>query len=385
MSGAAGTKALWYLTRGTGLVSLLLLTLSVVLGILEARRWSSPAWPRFLTAGLHKNVSLLVTAFLTVHIVSAVVDGFAPIGWLDVIVPFRSPYRPVWLGLGAVAVDLLLALVITSLLRQRLGYRAWRAVHWAAYACWPVALLHGLGTGTDVKVRWALMLSLACLGGVFVAVSWRLAGARATSDRQRAIGAAGIVATAMALVAFLVVGPLHAGWSRRAGTPPSLLAAAVSSSSAAPAPSASASGPSAAAAPATTVAPRQPSSVLTAPFSASLQGTLSQTAADASGNTTVRVDGTLTPGGARLSLVLQGPATSDGGVQMQRSSAALGPASQPALYQGLITQLAGTRLVAVVHTSGGATLSLSIQLQIDQSNGVTGTVEGQRASSGDGQ
>ena len=105
------------------------------------------------------------------------VDGFAPIGWLDAVVPFHSPYRPLWLGLGAVATDLLIALVVTSLLRGRIGYRAWRAVHWTAYACWPVALVHGLGTGTDTKLGWVLVLYLGSLLAVVAAVWWRLAEA----------------------------------------------------------------------------------------------------------------------------------------------------------------------------------------------------------------
>ena len=131
------------------MVALVLLTASVVLGVLEVKRWSTERWPRFVTAGLHKNISLLSVVFLAIHIATTVVDGFAPIGWLDVVIPFRSPYRPLWLGLGAVAVDLLIALTVSSLLRGRIGHRAWRAIHWAAYACWPVAALHGMGTGTD--------------------------------------------------------------------------------------------------------------------------------------------------------------------------------------------------------------------------------------------
>ena len=100
---------------------------------------------------VHRNASLLAMVFLCVHIATALLDGFAPIRLIDVIVPFGSAYRPLWLGFGAVAFDLLIAVTITSLLRRRLGYRAWRATHWAAYACWPVALLHGLGTGATPR------------------------------------------------------------------------------------------------------------------------------------------------------------------------------------------------------------------------------------------
>jgi methionine sulfoxide reductase heme-binding subunit len=223
------SRALWYLTRGSGLISLVLLTASVVLGILQVKRWSTARWPRFVTAGLHKNVSLLAVVFLAIHIGSTVVDGFAPIGWLDAFIPFRSPYRPVWLGLGAVAVDLLLALVVTSLLRGRIGYRAWKAVHWAAYACWPVAVLHGMGTGTDTRLGIVLLLNAVCLAAVVFAVWWRLADAASGRiARSGAAVAAGIasVTVPVAIVAFLLAGPLQPGWSRRAGTPRASTAAA---------------------------------------------------------------------------------------------------------------------------------------------------------------
>ena len=160
LAAATNSKAIWYLTRGTGMVSLVLLTASVALGIAEVVRFATPRWPRFVVAALHRNISLLATAFLAVHIITAVADSFAPIRIVDVFVPFVGTYRPLWLGLGAVGLDLLLALVISSLLRERIGYKAWRAVHWAAYACWPVALLHGLGTGSDTRVRWAVFINV---------------------------------------------------------------------------------------------------------------------------------------------------------------------------------------------------------------------------------
>jgi len=172
---ATAPKAVWYLTRGTGTVSLLLLTVSVVLGVTTVMRWATTHWPRFVVAGLHKNVSLLAVAFLGVHIATAVLDGFAPIGWLDVVVPFGSAYQPLWLGLGALAVDLLLAVIVTSLLRVRLGQRTWRAVHWLAYACWPIAVLHGLGIGSDGGEPWMLAVDVIAVGAVTATVAWRLA------------------------------------------------------------------------------------------------------------------------------------------------------------------------------------------------------------------
>ena len=151
-----GPSAYWYLARGTGAVALVLLTASVVLGILGSVRFAAARWPRFAIDAVHRDISLLVLVVLVIHIVTSVLDGFAPITLLDGVIPFNSPYRPLWLGLGTLSFDLLVAIAVTSLVRRRLGYRAWRAVHWLAYASWPVAVLHGLGTGSDVKQWWML-------------------------------------------------------------------------------------------------------------------------------------------------------------------------------------------------------------------------------------
>ena len=162
---AAAPSPLWYLSRGTGAVTLVLLTATVVLGIAGTLRWRPAAGlPRFLVDGLHRNLSLLVVVLLAAHVLTAVLDPFAHLRAIDAVVPLASAYRPLWLGLGALALDLLIALVVTSLVRARLGLRAWRAVHWVAYACWPVALLHGLGTGTDASAPWLQALAALCVG-----------------------------------------------------------------------------------------------------------------------------------------------------------------------------------------------------------------------------
>ena len=132
--------------------------------------------------------------------------------------PFTSPYRTFWLGLGTVAFDLLLAVVLTSLLRVRLGYRAWRAVHWLGYACWPVALWHGLGTGTDSRLPWLLALDAVCVAAVTGALGWRLSLAAPPAGRL-ATSALACAALPAATVAFVAVGPLQPGWARRAGHP----------------------------------------------------------------------------------------------------------------------------------------------------------------------
>jgi len=169
---------LWYAARATGMVALLLITATMVWGTLASARTGPRRWPRFTVNLLHRNLSLLTLAFLAVHIGSSVVDRYAGIGWLDALVPFGSVYKPLWLGLGAAALDLLLALVVTSLLRPRIGVRWWRAVHWMAYLCWPVALVHAIGTGTDSRGGWPLILAVGCVITVVAAGVYRLTAPR---------------------------------------------------------------------------------------------------------------------------------------------------------------------------------------------------------------
>jgi sulfoxide reductase heme-binding subunit YedZ len=189
MSALIPNEALWYTARGTGFVAVILLTASVALGVVTSMRWSSARTPRFVTAALHKNISLLSVVFLGVHIASTLLDSVSPVHLLNAIIPFTGSYRPLGIGLGVVAIDLLAALVITSLLRQRIGYRIWRAVHWSAYACWPVAMLHGLNSGSDTAALWARGVYSACAALVIGAVAWRVSAtlenpaARQTSRR----------------------------------------------------------------------------------------------------------------------------------------------------------------------------------------------------------
>lgn len=164
--------SLWYLARATGAVTLVLLTLTVALGIATERRWAPRRTPRFVVQHLHRSTSLLVLVLLGIHVAASVLDGYVQIRLVDAVIPFLSAYHPLWLGLGTLALDLLIALVVTSLLRDRIGPRAWKAVHLTAYGCWPVAALHGLGIGTDGGTTgWMLWLTVAC-AAVLAAALW---------------------------------------------------------------------------------------------------------------------------------------------------------------------------------------------------------------------
>ncbi|MEU6257495.1 ferric reductase-like transmembrane domain-containing protein [Streptomyces sp. NPDC047043] len=169
------SETLWYANRATGAVCLVLFTIVVLLGIAVKLRGKLPGLPRFGTVSLHRTLSLSATAFLALHIALAVIDSYVDITVVDVLIPFVSDYQPLWLGLGTVALDLMLAVLITSLLRARMGHRTWRAIHWLAYASWPVALIHGIGIGTDTGTDWMTWLTIACVAAVLTAGGIRVA------------------------------------------------------------------------------------------------------------------------------------------------------------------------------------------------------------------
>jgi sulfoxide reductase heme-binding subunit YedZ len=190
MTAITSSTALWYASRATGVVSLLLLSLVVMLGILVNRQGRLPGLPSFAVSGLHRSLSLLSVLFIAVHVATAVIDPFVSIGLAAVVIPFVSPYEPFWLGLGAVALDLIIALTLTSLARAHISRRAWRGIHWLAYAAWPVALAHGLGSSPDLRSGGLWLLTIGCALAVGAAGLWRLADtARQVPRAERAAAA----------------------------------------------------------------------------------------------------------------------------------------------------------------------------------------------------
>lgn len=176
------SPVLWYATRATGVVALVLLSAVMVLGLMTASRGATSRWPGVARQDLHRRVSLLSVVFVAVHVLTSVLDAFVHIGWAAVVVPGASDYKRLGVALGAVSVDLMIAVLVTSLLRHRISAKAWRGVHWLAYASWPVAVLHTLFVGTDVRFAWVLWLVGACVFGVVfaagVSASERLARRR---------------------------------------------------------------------------------------------------------------------------------------------------------------------------------------------------------------
>jgi len=371
--GTVGPSVYWYLTRSTGVVALVLLTVTVVLGVVDVTRWSTPRWPRFVWDSLHRHVSMLVLVFLGLHIITAALDSFAPIALLDAVLPFIGSYRPFWLGLGAVAFDLLLAVAITSMVRQRLGHRAWRITHWLAYACWPIALLHGLGTGSDVKSAWSLALTVICVVAVVIAVCVRTLPGWPEHRRVRGGALALTAILPIGLVLWLPGGPLGHGWAARSGTPISLLASSAPSASTAAAATTNvrASEPAS--------AESSQSSGLGSSFNASLSGSIRQDPGPGPGLVAVKIATSFNgPPSGQLHIEIDGQPLGEGGVSLRSSRVALGSASTPAIYRGRIVALNGSRLLASVRSGDGHSLSLQVALAVDSG---AGTVSGTLAAS----
>jgi predicted ferric reductase len=174
MTGITQSTALWYASRATGVVSLLLLTAVIVLGILVNRQGRLPGLPRFAVTNLHRNLSLLAVVFLVIHVVTAVMDTFVSIPLVSAVIPFTSGYEGFWLGLGAISLDIMLALIVTSLIRGRLDRKVWRAVHWLAYASWPIAFAHSIGSSTDLQHGPLRLLAVACAVLIAGSLIWRI-------------------------------------------------------------------------------------------------------------------------------------------------------------------------------------------------------------------
>ncbi|MFF0488451.1 ferric reductase-like transmembrane domain-containing protein [Nocardia sp. NPDC004068] len=174
MTHADVEQALWAFGRGSGVVALIVLTVALTAGI-AARSGRAVVLPRAGLAEFHRGAALFATALIAVHVVSLLADPEAQLRLVDVVIPFTNAYRPLWVGLGTVAVDIAAAVVLSALLRNRLGPRAFRVVHWAAYPLWPIALAHALGSGTDATRVWMLAVAAACALTVAAAVAWRVA------------------------------------------------------------------------------------------------------------------------------------------------------------------------------------------------------------------
>jgi DMSO/TMAO reductase YedYZ heme-binding membrane subunit len=344
----------WMVARAGGFTAYVLLTLAVALGLALSLRWQSTRWPRLITNDLHRFLTLLSLAFVAVHGLAVWLDPFMRFGWTEVLVPFMSHYRPLWMALGIVAGYLALAVWLSTELRPRIGYAWWRRLHSLAFAVYALATAHGLATGSDTRTSWALGLyaGSALLVGSLLGV--RLLTPVGTQSRAEASAASGVprpqggtrgrtypkLAGLVALlllggVLWTATGPAQPGWNAIANNGQGSGARGVQAATG-----------------------QTTSSVFAVPFTANVQGTLTQSQPNATGGVTLRVDTTLSGGAAgAFQVLLQGQPANDGSVAVTAGRVTLaGPGGSPryqGALQGLQTDGADVRLRAVLQGPGG--------------------------------
>ena len=195
------STTLWYITRASGIVALVLLTATMVLGLTTTTRARTRNWPGFARQELHRRISIMSVVFVAIHVLTSVLDTYVHIGWLAIVVPFTSPYSRFWVGVGAVALDLMVAVFVSSLLRERIKPGTWRGIHWLAYGCWPVAVAHTFGMGTDAGEHWVIALGALCVLSVGAGLVWRLRSAARRTEALATVKIDDGSATRLALTA----------------------------------------------------------------------------------------------------------------------------------------------------------------------------------------
>lgn len=203
----------WIAVRASGFTDFVLLTLAVALGLALSMRWQRPAWPRLITNELHSFLTLLSLVFLAVHVLAAWIDPFTRFGWSEVLIPFVSHYRPVYMALGIMGLYLALAVWISTQLRSWIGYAAWRRLHGLSFLAYLLALFHGIGIGSDTRTLWAVALygGSALLVGILLFIRLSTpAGARGRTYPNLA------ALTMLVLIGGAIWtfhGPLQPGWN----------------------------------------------------------------------------------------------------------------------------------------------------------------------------
>ena len=226
---------------------------------------------------------------------------------------------------------------------------AWRALHWLAYAAWPVALLHSFGTGSDARTGWFAGLGFACLAAVALAVLARAARGPGLTAVRAASAAAALI-TPIAVFGWYRTGPMQHGWARRAGTPSALLARHT---------------PARATRDAALVQVRPPTS-----FVSALSGTTTEHAAPG-GLLDVRIAVQLRGGPHGAARIDLRGIPGGGGVSLTASGVSFVPATTRNIYEGRVVALSGSQVVAAVRDSAGDRLELSFALRIDSASGAT--------------
>ncbi|GAC1383311.1 MAG: hypothetical protein NVSMB33_11160 [Ktedonobacteraceae bacterium] len=358
----------WNVARAGGFTAYILLTLAVIAGLALSSQWQFPRWPRLINNELRNFLTLLSTIFIVVHILAIWVDPFTHFGWVDVFIPFLSSYRPVWMALGIVALYLGLAIGISTWLRPRIGYSWWRRLHVLTLLAYAIVTVHGIGTGSDTQTWWGLsiyVVSIALVGGLLCRHLLVPANER---SRPHPVLASLVGLTVLAGLLFTVAVPLRSGWNA--------LTNSVHANSSLSQPKRSSAFQSSTA-----------SDPFGVPFTASLQGTLTQNGPDSNGAETLHVNTTLSNGiQGVLTLVLQGTQENfsggGSGLSITSTQVMLGKDVTAPLYQGSLTDLRSGadrwRMSALLAKAGttATQVHIQIEMQVNASGQVTGVIQG---------
>jgi sulfoxide reductase heme-binding subunit YedZ len=201
----------WYAARAGGVAAYVLLTLNVSIGLLMTGKKRMKHWPRFALEDVHRFTGLLTGTFVVLHIVTVAIDSYLPFSIWSLAIPFIASYRPIWIGLGICAAEMLLALAITNHYRNTtLSYQTWRRWHYVNFAVWTAATFHSIGSGTDRSTTWLLAIDALAVGTVCGLTTWRVlkrAERRAVLTRVAVPLLAGV--GSVAIVSALALGPLQ--------------------------------------------------------------------------------------------------------------------------------------------------------------------------------
>jgi sulfoxide reductase heme-binding subunit YedZ len=198
------SPAIWYAARASGVAAYVVLSVVVAIGITLGGKAQTRRLPRFAVEDVHRFGGLLVGSLIVVHVGAIAVDSFLPFSVVQLVVPFTARYRALWTGLGISAAEVLLALAITNHYRKRMPYRLWRVAHYANFAVWTLASLHGIFAGTDRSAAWLAVVYGLSIATVLSLVAWRVGGGSLRPARIATAGAVGVV-----LMPVLLLGPLQ--------------------------------------------------------------------------------------------------------------------------------------------------------------------------------
>ncbi len=356
----------WDVARAGGFTAYILMMLSVAVGLALTMHWQSPKWPRLINSELHNFLALLGTVFIGIHVLAVWVDPFTRFGWAEVFLPFVSNYRPLWMAFGIVALYLGIAVGISTWIRPFIGYKLWRGLHMLTLLAFILVTIHGIATGSDTRTWWGVLIyggSVLIVGSLL----WqRLIKPANPQSRAHPVFATAVIIVMLVGTLWTLIGPLQPGWNATAnngqGSGGSTVLAASKGSQSSKS---------------SQVSPFAP------PFTAQIQGTLTQSGPDSNGNVTIVINSTLSQGASgALQITLQGqPGGDDGSLNITNTHVVLGTNTQTPLYSGPLTTLNADRqwhMTAQLTGTGTASgqLNVRIDVQVNTQQQVSGTIQG---------